>query len=520
VEPPLTSYDAVKYPSYTHPQTHPARLAVVGALSGLESAPATRCRVLELGCGNASNLAPMAWSLPDSRFVGVDLASQPIQQGMEMIRDLGLANIRLVHGDVMSVDSQWGEFDYIIAHGLYSWVPVETREHILEICRLTLAPHGLAFISYNAFPGGHLRQMLGEMMRFHVRGFEAAPERVRQAMALARFLAEAQEGDDEYQLWMKSEWQAVLNHEEGHLYHDELAEMNQPFYFTQFIQAASAHKLQYLAEADYFEMLDCGFSQAARDTLAGLGHNRILREQYLDFLKCRRFRQTLLCHEDRSLSREPDTSKIGGWLVSSIARCEDAECDLRPGVRKTYKSPKNARCETDYSLGKASLGVLGAIWPQPLPFEELFAQSAQALNQAGLAGEIDQRARERLRGFLLSLYGAGVVELRAVPPPGVWTAGPKPAVSPVARWQIQRGNFVTTQLHFPVQVEDEIGRSLLQWLDGTLDRRELLEKLWIMLKSKNALHIPGGDEAAAKRRLQCDLEANLSKLAKLGLLVA
>jgi len=123
MEPPLTSHDIVKYPSYTHPQTHPERMAVIGALSGLEPAPVTRCRVLELGCGNASNLAPMAWSLPGSQFVGVDLASKPIGQGLEMIQHLGLANVRLVCADVKSVDRGWGEFDYIIAHGLYSWVP-------------------------------------------------------------------------------------------------------------------------------------------------------------------------------------------------------------------------------------------------------------------------------------------------------------------------------------------------------------------------------------------------------------
>ena len=279
MEAPLTSYDTIKYPGYTHPQTHPDRMAVIGALSGLEPASVSRCRVLELGCGNASNLAPMAWSLPESQFVGVDLASQSIKQGLEMIKHLGLANIRLVHGDVMSVDGEWGEFDYIIAHGLYSWVPRETREHILEICRLTLARHGLAFISYNAFPGGHLRQMLSEMMIFHVRGFESPQERVTQAMALARFLAEAQNTDDEYRLWMKSELETLLNHEEGHLYHDELSNLNQPFYFTQFIQAASAHKLQYVAEADYFETFDYGFNEATRETLAPLGHNRILREQ-------------------------------------------------------------------------------------------------------------------------------------------------------------------------------------------------------------------------------------------------
>jgi len=520
MEPPLTSHDAVRYPSYTHPQTHPERMAVIGALSGLEPAPVTRCRVLELGCGNANNLAPMAWSLPGSQFVGVDLASQPIHQGLEMIQHLGLANVRLVCADVMAVDRGWGEFDYIIAHGLYSWVPRETREHILEICRLALAPHGLAFISYNAFPGGHLRQMLREMMLFHVRGFESAEERVKQAMALARLLAEARHSADEYQLWMKAEWETILNHEEGHLYHDELCEVNQPFYFTQFMRDAAAHKLQFVAEADYFEIFDYGLRETTRETLARLGHNRILREQYLDFLKCRRFRQTILCHADRSLAREPDASRIGGWMVSSMASCVGGPCDLRPGVKQTFQTPKNAHCETDAPLGKAALSLLGEIWPRPRPFEDLFAQCAQLLNQAGLAGETDERAREGLRGFILHLYSAGVVELRTTPPPAVWAAGPKPAASPVARWQIERGHVVTTLLHFPLKVEDEVGRSLLRWLDGALNRPELLEKLWLLLKSKDALRIPDGDEAAARRQLQLELEANLSKLAKLGLLVA
>jgi|ERR1700722_8354179 len=520
MEPPLTTYDAVRYPGYTHPQTHPERMAVIGALTGLQPAPVDRCRVLELGCGNGNNLVPMAWSLPGSQFVGVDLASQPIREGLEMVQHLKLANLRLVCADVMSVDRGWGEFDYIIAHGVYSWVPQAVREHILELCRQTLAPHGMAFISYNAFPGGHLRQMLRDMMLFHVRDFESAGERVRQAMALARFMADSPTSADEYQLWMKAEWQALLNHAEGHLYHDELAEVNQPFYFTQFLQAASAHKLQYVAEADYFEIFDYGLRESTRETLAQLGPNRILREQYLDFLKCRRFRQTLLCHADRSLGAEPDASRIGGWIVSSMARCVDAECDLRPGVKQTFQTPKNAHCETDASIGKAALSLLSAIGPEPLAFDELFSRSAQLLKQKDLAGETTEPASERLRGFLLQLYCAGVVELRTTPPHAAWVVGPKPAASPVARWQIERGNIVTTLLHIPVQVEDEIGGSLLRWLDGTLDQAELLEKLWLLLKSKNALRIPDGDEAAARRQLQSELEANLAKLAKLGLLIA
>ena len=100
---PPTSYDTIAYPSYTHPQTHPDRLAVIGGLYGLEPAPTNRCRVLELGCGNGTNLIPMAWSLPASEFTGIDLAARPIQYGTDMLQGIGLNNIRLIHGSIMEV---------------------------------------------------------------------------------------------------------------------------------------------------------------------------------------------------------------------------------------------------------------------------------------------------------------------------------------------------------------------------------------------------------------------------------
>src|ERR1035441_8734717 len=106
----LTSYDLVAYPSYTHAQTHPDRLGVIGSLLGLEPAAVDHCRVLELGCGTGSNLVPMAWGLPQSQFFGIDLAARALAQGQQMIRDLGLKNLRLTHGNLMEVDDDWGKF--------------------------------------------------------------------------------------------------------------------------------------------------------------------------------------------------------------------------------------------------------------------------------------------------------------------------------------------------------------------------------------------------------------------------
>ena len=515
----LTSYDLVAYPSYTHAQPHPDRLAVIGGLLGLEPAPVDHCRVLELGCGTGSNLVPMAWGLPHSQFFGIDLAARALAQGQQMSRDLGLTNLRLTHGNLMEVDEDWGKFDYIIAHGLYSWVPAEVQEQMLAICRNSLGPQGIAFVSYNAFPGCHLRKMVREMMLFHVRGFKSVDERVQQAQELVRFLAAGQETREESRRWMMAELDQVLSHDEGHLYHDELAEINEPLYFTQFIERAGAHGLQYLAEADYFEMFDYGFKESVRQTLRGLDRNRILREQYLDFLKCRRFRQTLLCHREVRLPAEPQAQAVAGFVVSSPAECKSGTADLRRGVRCAYATPKGAKCETDFALGKAALAVLSGMWPLPLPFEEVRQEALNLLRQAGLPEEDEGGTREALCGFLSKLYGAGVVDFRARMPQMARGVAERPATTPVARWQAQRGQFVTSLFHMPVKVEDELGRSLLTWLDGTLDREQLLEKLWSFLKSKDALILPNGDEAAGRREIELNLEQNLQKLARYGLLM-
>jgi methyltransferase-like protein/2-polyprenyl-3-methyl-5-hydroxy-6-metoxy-1,4-benzoquinol methylase len=513
-------YDLVSYPSYTHPQTHPDRLAVIGSLFGMNPARLESCRVLELGCGDGSNLIPMAAGLSGSEFLGLDLAARPVSRGQQAIRDLGMANVRLVHNNLTEINGDWGKFDYIIAHGVFSWVPVEFREHLLRICRNSLAPHGIAFVSYNTFPGCHLRNMLREIMLFHVRGFDAADEKVRQAQALVKFLVEAQDTGDEYRLWMKAELETIRGHDDGHLYHDELADISEPFYFTQFIERASAHGLQYLAEADYFEMFDYGFKEPTRQILNQLGRNRILREQYLDFLKCRRFRQTLLCHRETELQATPRPEPVAGFWISSPAQSKAGatDLDMSPGTTVTYETPKGARCATDFVVGKAALAILQKNRPVPVQFHKLL-QEALLNTGSPAGGNNDTSASETLSAFLLDLYSAGIVEFRAAKPRMVRETGERPAASPLARWQAQRGDFVTTQFHTAVKVEDEIGRCLLSSLDGTLDRKALLEKLWLWLRAKDALVLADGNEAAARTRLGQEMENNLIKLARMGLLV-
>ncbi len=516
---PTTSYDRVAYPSYTHQQTHPDRLAVIGRLFGLHPAPVTACRVLELGCGDASNLAPMAWGLPQSEFVGIDLAREPIARGRRMIAELGMANIRLVQGSVTAIDGTWGKFEYIITHGLYSWVPGDVREHILRVCREHLAPHGIALVSYNALPGCHLRSMMREMMRFHVRGLANPDEQVTQAKALLRFLATAEGGAaDEYHLWMKAELARVLDHDEGHLYHDELAEFNEPFYFTQFMASAASHGLQYLGEADFSDMTDHLFAPSVRATLDQLSSERLLREQYLDFLKCRRFRQTLLCHQEISPLASPNWEAVARFFVSSGAERQPAATGGALPPKVGFIAPRGARFETDFALGTAALTRLHAVWPAPEAFADLL-RAVVTPDETDASRNPDETSRAALAKFLLQLYAARIVEFRTTPSAAVWTVSERPVASELVRWQVRQGAIVSSLLHLAVHVDDEIGRNLLGWMDGSNNRIQLLDHLWAFLKSKHAL---AGDqeEAAMREQLKLELEQNLLKLARFGLLVA
>ena len=523
------SYDKVLYPSYTHTQTHPDRLATLATLLGMKPAPVERCSVLELGCGNGSNLVPMAYGLPESEFTGIDLAARPIASGQATIEALGLKNIKLSQFDVMNVTPDFGQFDYIIAHGLYSWTPPPVRDKILAICKVNLAPQGVAFVSYNAYPGAHLQRMVRGMMLFHVRNFSEPQEQINQAIALAKFLAESQpttEKPDLYRLLLKEELEEMIEHSEGHIYHDELAEINEPVYFHQFMEHAARHDLQFLSESEFYETQAHIYPPQVVEMLRGLARKHIvLKEQYLDFLKCRRFRQTLLCHEGVALERDPKAERVMNFYFASIARPVSEHPDISSAAVEEFRGARGGRMATDFPLAKAAMLRLGEIYPQPLHFNELLAQARARLGpQAEKQAEESEQEAQTLAEILLGVYAAGILEMHAYVPRCALEVSERPVASPLARFQIQSGNSVATLRHTNVSVEDVIGQRLLALLDGTRDRAALIDELQSFVKSDVAARSKAdGTTVEIEKVLQDvsnDLENNLTKLARLGLLIA
>ena len=285
-----TAYDSVAYPGFAYGKTHPDQLATYARLCGLEPAPVGTCRVMEVACGDAANLLPMAAALPQATFYGFDLASRSIERGRAAARELGLTNLTLGHLDISEAPARMGEFDYVVAHGFYSWVPQSARDKLMAICRASLAPQGVAFISYNTFPGGHIRRMIREMMLFHVDRAPDPETKTNQARALLQFLSRFTSGDDEYRLILKKELERVLKYRPAHLYHDDLSPIFDCFYLHEFVTHAAGYDLQFMADMNstFFDLE--GLDAETARALSGLEANPVIREQYLDFARCRRFR--------------------------------------------------------------------------------------------------------------------------------------------------------------------------------------------------------------------------------------
>jgi methyltransferase-like protein len=525
-EPMTTLYDEVLYPSGLYPQTHPDQMATMATLFGMRPEPIDRCRVLELGCNDGSNLIAMAYGLPQSQFVGIDRAERPITQGRTTIEALGLNNVTLHGLDLMDLPPDLGRFDFIIAHGLYSWVPEAVRDKLLALCGEHLTERGVAYVSYNAYPGCHLRDMARGMMRYHMAHFAGRDQQIRQARALLKFLAESKAEPDVYHLLLKREFERVLAYPDAGLFHDDLNPINHPVYFSAFVDHASRYGLQYLSEATILAMVEETYPPQVAAVLNNLDPEDVIaREQYLDFLKCRAFRQTLLCRRSVQLDRTRKPERLFDLYVAADIRPTSPSPEVRSGAAEVFQGPRGAEIETDRPLVKSAFCHLGAIWPRAVPFSDFLGLVGSHLGRddSGPPTNAEEAAHE-LGHALLQAHGAGYVEFHVHQPACVTDVSERPMASPLARLKLQHDAIVPTLRHQTLRLEDNLSRHLVMLLDGTRDRAALLHDLGAFVQSGAATvrhdGEPVSDLQEALRYLADGLEANLTSLARLGMLVA
>lgn len=376
---PAFIYDRVLYPNYIHSQTHPDRLALMSKFYGVNPRPAENCRVLELGCGTGCGLLSFAYDLPDSEFIGIDLSEKQIEIGKRAVEGIGIKNLSLRQGDIMDISRETlGEFDYIIAHGVYSWVPDFVRDQILKICGEMLAEQGIAFVSYNAYPGCHYRKMVREMMLFHTRNIDNPQEKVNEAMGLLQFAVNSSDEKKVHHTVLEKEFKKLAKGNFENILHDDLSDENHPVYFYEFVDHAEKHDLQFVTDVDYFNAMSD--SKEVLETLENItGGDVIAIEQYLDFINGRRFRRTLLCRKELKINPTADPRILRQMRLSSSLRSASEDPELATDRTEKFLGKDSENIQINHPLSKAALFHLGQLGGRTISFDELVAAAAQRL---------------------------------------------------------------------------------------------------------------------------------------------
>ena len=317
-----TIYSELGYKSMPFPYTTPATLEAYAALVGISAPNPTTARVLELGATYGGNIISQALFNPEATFVGIELSQEQVEKGNEVIANAGLTNVSLIQSDIASIGSEIGTFDYIIAHGVYSWVDDGVKDALLHLIDEHLAEDGIAYVSYNTYPGWHTMEEVRQLMMFSNRDKDQFnhKEKVLHGKTIGSIVGSQilkydnlKERNSKFLGALRS----VMQKDEYYVGHDHLEPNNDPVYFYQFNDHLGAHNLAYLCDADLTLSMVRSFDADIADTLDKLASNdHVAQEQYLDFMLDTTFRKSIICKANHA---ESVTYDMGNpELVNSV----------------------------------------------------------------------------------------------------------------------------------------------------------------------------------------------------------
>jgi methyltransferase-like protein len=360
--------------------------------------------------------------------------------------------------------------------------------------------------------------MIRDLMRYHAMSFSDSAHRVGQARAMLDFLARwVPTENNAYGLLLKSEAEGLRRQPDYYILHEHLEDTNEPLYFHEFAERASRHGLQYLAEAEFGTMLASNFPADVGETVRRIAPDVVRQEQFMDFLRNRMFRQTLLVHAAAQPNRNVLPERLAPlWLAGHLQAA--GPVDLAEGVEMLFRSAASA-LKTPHAVTKAAVLVLSGAWPAAVSFEDTLERAQRHLAEHAVATPLAPlSARQTLASDLLQCHAAGLLELHAMPSPFTTQASDRPTANSLARWQAQQGLTQLTSLrHQMVTVDDNL-RRLVPLLDGSRERGDLYRAVtdWALASPAGK----GKSRAQLEALVQQRVNQALGQLAASALLVA
>lgn len=497
------SYDQLPYLPRAIALTHPCRLAAVARMLGLDAPVGAGVRVLDVGCAQGGNLFAVAQSMDGGTFVGIDYSAEQVAAAGQALAQLGWQHVEVKCADIAAIGEELGRFDYIIAHGIYSWLPDALKQTLLQLCARLLSDSGVAYISHNTYPGYWSRHLLRDIALYHCRDRDDPMEKVTAGREVLRTLATVmQPVKSGYAAELINGSRFVDQLEDQYVYHDILGDINDPVYFHQIEERAREAGLRFLGDAQRVrknvrELVPQGALLAERYVRSSVD-----AEQYADFIENCSFRHTLFCQGAATLAEGIDYQAVRTLSAVTFATVQGRQ---QQG-QQTHLVLVNAQGQSVRIAQPALVNMMEALLqasPAALPVAELLAQAA---------AQDDERM---LLEQLLGADGRGFVTLVAQPPAGLAdTVAAAPLASRYARFQATQGNVVTN-LWLDNVALGEFDRLLLPLLDGSRDHDALLAAITgdaaFAALPQVAGH--GPDE------LRATLEASLALFRRMALLV-
>lgn len=442
-----TPYDTVPYPSSIFEQTYPARLRMIAQMHGVTAPPVETARVLEIGGGDGLNMLALAAAYPDARFVSFDLAETAVTKGRALLTESGLTNVEIVVSDIMTAQSSYapGSFDYVIAHGVYAWVPEPVRAATLALIAHALAPDGIGYVSYNALPGGYIRMAMRDMLLHALEGATDDADRIAKTDRYLRLFAQEQENDDPVVKAMRAQASSMLDRPESVLFHDELGDVFAPQRLTDVVTAAQAAGLRFLSDEPGQNRALDGFLPDRIEPDDDVEAQVVRAAQAADYAEMRFFRQTLLVHDHVRPARQIDLARLDGlWMSCALARTETGGF---------------ACGEARFTIGDEELAQMIDIVTANYPDRYAFSDT------------VTDPVRRRT---LLDLFARGYIYFHDGPPSFPLECSMRPELSPLVRAQLRlRHEFVCTLTHRTVALHQPELRALLLAADGTRRLEEI-----------------------------------------------
>jgi methyltransferase-like protein/protein-L-isoaspartate O-methyltransferase len=459
----VSDHDLLPYISMPIVYSQPVRLAAMAALHGLNAPDPESAAVIELGCASGGNIIPLAARFPKATFVGLDLSRRHVEDGCRRIAALGLRNIEIVQADIGTYRFPSEPFDYLLCHGVFSWVPQTVQDAILVTCRDHLTSTGMAVISYNVLPGWHLRMVIRDICRMHA-GSEGGPlERVKRARAALEMVAVNADTADPYGHTVRAQAARLAKQPSSYILGEFLAEVNAPCTFPDLVSRARMHGLSYLCEADLPSTVPEYIAPRAATQIRALAAgDPIALQQHTDIFSGRTFRRSLFMKAAHaSAARQPAASRMQNLSVASALKSGTGRSDQQAGW---FADHRGKTLEVRHPSVRRTLSTLAERFPCTATISEL----VEAVPAADAA---------RVRKAVFGLVASGRAILTSNPLKCAASGVLQPRVWALARTEAGSGQPWVTSLRHTAVMLNPLLRLLIAAMDGTNDIRALTARL-------------------------------------------